>query len=236
MVVLFVVLTFAVAIGISWYLEMRRNQILNASPIVKKQAYQLKIKDLNIPAGVYFSPTHSWAHLESNGKAKIGIDSFIQGLTGILSAIHVPEEGATLKQGDPMFSLIHKGKKLVVTAPVSGQVRSINAEALQNMRMVHRNPYSSGWLVEMEPGNWEQETQQLYLGQRTVAWFKSEVRRIRDFFAYSLSPPDADKGLVLLQEGGDIAESALAFSDNELWAAFQTQILNEANMELTTRS
>ena len=98
--------------------------------------------------------------------------------------------------------------------------------------MVHRDPYSYGWLVEMEPSNWESETQNLYLGQRTTAWLKTEMARIRDFFAYSFAPPDSDQGLALLQEGGDIAECALAFSGKGLWGSFQKRILDQANIEL----
>jgi glycine cleavage system H lipoate-binding protein len=236
MVILLVFLFAAIAISITWYRGMKRYQALSVSPIVKKPAYQFKMENLRIPSGVYFSPTHSWAHLETNGRAKIGVDTFIQGLTGVLSAIDVPENGSTLKQGDPLFSIIHKNKKLVISAPVSGKVRSINMEALQNMRMVHRDPYSFGWLVEMEPSDWENETKHLYLGDRTIAWLKIEMARIRDFFALSSSPLDSESGLALLQSGGDIAECALAFSDKDLWGLFQKLILDQANIELNPSS
>lgn len=236
MVVLLVILFAATAIFITWFQGMKRYQALSVSPIVKKQAYQFKMEKLAIPAGIYFSPTHSWAHLEANGQAKVGVDAFIQGLTGILSAVHVPEQDATIKQGEPLFSIVHKEKKLTISAPISGKVKSINTEALQNMRMVHRDPYSYGWLVEMEPSDWETETQRLYLGQRTSAWLKTEVARIRDFFAHSFAPPDAESGLVLLQDGGDIAECALAFAGKGLWGSFQKLILDQANAELKPNS
>jgi len=236
MVVLLVILFAAAAISITWFQGMKRFQALSASPIVKQQAYQFNMEKLAIPAGIYFSPTHSWAHLQTNGQAKIGVDAFIQGLTGILSAIHVPEQGTDIQQGEPLFSIVHKGKKLVISAPISGKVKQINTEALQNLRMVHRDPYSYGWLVEMVPTNWEDETQRLFLGQRSTAWLKTEMVRIRDFFAHSFAPPDSESGLVLLQDGGEIAECALAFAGKGLWGSFQKLILDQANTELTTHS
>lgn len=236
MVVLLVILFFAIAITVTWIQGMRRYRALSNSPIVKNPAYQFKMENLTIPAGIYFGPTHSWAHLKTNGMAKVGIDAFIQGLTGILSAVHVPEKDTNIKQGDPVFSIIHNGKKLVISSPISGIIKSINTEALHNLRLVHRDPYSYGWLIEIEPSNWELETQRLYLGHRTSAWLKTELARIRDFFAHSFAPPDAERGLVLVQEGGNIAECALAFAGKGLWGSFQKLILDQANAELKPNS
>jgi len=232
MVILFVVLFVAIAITVTWYRGVLRDRALSLSPIVKKQAYQFKMENLNIPAGIYFSPTHSWAHMQTNGRARIGVDAFLHGLTGVLTSIEVPEEGASIKQGESLFSILHEGKKLVISAPVSGKIKGINSEALQNMRMTHRDPYSTGWLVEMIPSNWELETKRLYLGQQTTTWLKAELARIRDFFAHSFAPPDSASGLVLLQDGGDIAEGALAFAGTGLWGSFQKLILDQANLEL----
>ena len=232
MVILLVVLFAVVAISVTWYQGMRRSQALSASPIVTKQSYQFKMENLKIPAGIYFSPTHSWAHMQTGGLARIGVDAFLHGLTGVLSQVSVPEEGKTVQQGDPIFSIIHEGKKLVISAPVSGKIKTINSEALQNMRMIHRDPYNSGWLVEMVPTDWENETKRLYLGQRTSAWLSTEMARIRDFFAHSFAPPNSEHGLVLMQEGGDIAEAALAYAGKGLWGSFQKLILDQANLEL----
>ena len=124
----------------------------------------------------------------------------------------------------------------MISAPVSGTIQAINTEALQNMRMIHRDPYTYGWLLEIEPSNWDYETQNLYLGQSTSAWLKSEMARIRDFFAHSFAPSDSETGLVLLQDGGDIAESALAYSGKGLWGSFQKLILDQANIELEPHS
>ena len=79
MVILFVVLFVAIAITVTWYRGVLRDRALSLSPIVKKQAYQFKMENLNIPAGIYFSPTHSWAHMQTNGRARIGADAFLHG-------------------------------------------------------------------------------------------------------------------------------------------------------------
>ncbi len=231
MVPLFVILFVAILLMVSWYQGLKRNKVLSNSPIVKTPAYKFKMENLSIPAGIYFSPTHSWAHMQANGSARVGVDSFLHGLTGVLSGIEVPEPGTALKQGDPLFSISNQDKNLNITAPISGIVKSINTEALQNMRLVNRDPYTQGWLVEMAPSAWESETKRLYLGQRTKAWLASEMARIRDFFAHSFAPPDSENGLVLLQEGGDIADGALAFAGKGLWGAFQKLILDPANNE-----
>lgn len=236
MVILFVFLFAAIAISISWYRGMKRYEALSDSPIVKEKTYQFKPDRLAAPAGVYFSPTHSWAHMQSNGEAKIGIDAFLNGLTGVLSEITVPKEGNEVSQGDPLFRISHEGKTLVISAPVSGIIKKINRVALENLGIVHRDPYSAGWLAKLEPSNWETETQRLYRGTRTLVWLKSEIARIRDFFAHSFAPPHAERGLALLQEGGDIADGALAFAGKGLWGSFQKLILDPSNQELLHHS
>ena len=77
MVVLLVILFAAITISITWYQNMRRQQALSSSPIVKRESYQFKLENLAVPSGIYFSPTHSWAHLETSGRAKVGVDAFI---------------------------------------------------------------------------------------------------------------------------------------------------------------
>ncbi len=236
MVVLLVVFFVTVAITVTWIQGVRRHQALSASPIVKQETYKFKMENLSIPAGIYFSPTHSWAHMQSDGLAKIGVDAFLHGLTGILSEIQVPSRGVYIKQGEPLFNIIHQGKRLNISAPISGTVKSVNTEALQNMRLVHRDPYAAGWFVELEPSDWENETKRLFLGPRTTAWLSTEMARIRDFFAHSFAPADSENGLVLLQDGGDIAENALAYAGKGLWGSFQKLILDQANIELLPHS
>ncbi|NQV42593.1 MAG: hypothetical protein HQ506_09580 [Candidatus Marinimicrobia bacterium] len=236
MVILFVLTFVAIVISISWYREDKRIKVLSDSPIVIQKTYQLKPDRLASPDGVYFSPTHSWAHMQSNGDAKVGVDAFLNGLTGILTEITVPEKDQEVKQGDPMFKISHEGKTLVISAPISGTVKKINQVALQNLGIVHRDPYAAGWLVKLEPSNWETETQRLYRGARTLTWLKAEIARIRDFFAHSFAPPHAERGLALLQEGGDIADGALAYAGKGLWGSFQKLILDPSNQELTHKS
>lgn len=235
MVIILVLFFVIAALSITWYQGVKRYRTLSDSPVSRNPAYQFKMENLAAPAGIYFSPTHSWAHLLENGRAKIGIDAFIQGLTGVLTEVDVPKTGKFIKQGEPLFSVIHEDKMLSITAPVSGKISAINTEALQNMRSIHRDPYVYGWLCEMEPSNWENETQKLYMGQRTTAWLKTEMSRIRDFFAHSFAPADSETGMVILQEGGDIAESALAFVGKGLWGSFQSLILDQANSEFMSK-
>lgn len=236
MVILFVFLFAAVAISISWYRARKRIQVLSDSPIVVKPAYQFKTDRLTTPAGIYFSPTHSWAHMQTDGLAKVGVDAFLNGLTGILSKVEVPEAGQYVKQGDPMIKVFHNEKTLVISAPISGVIRKVNTVALQNLGIIHRAPYTSGWLTKMEPTAWEDETERLYRGSKTATWLAAEVARIRDFFAHSFAPPQSERGLALLQEGGDIADSALAFAGKGLWGSFQKLILDQANLELQQSS
>ena len=163
-----------------------------------------------------------------------------------LVVMRIPRDGipyhppqAISSVGASHLTQLHSGSRQFVgchnktTKAETTAVKTIPANTLETlfrsqgqwaMRILARNTTKRRWR--------KTETQRLYLGQRTAAWLKTEMIRIRDFFAHSFASPDADQGMVLLQEGGDIAECALAFSDKDLWGSFQELILDEANTDL----
>ena len=64
--------------------------------------------------------------MEQNGIVKVGIDDFLQHITGTITRIKMKNEGERVKKGDQILSIIQNGKQFNLYAPVSGIIREKN--------------------------------------------------------------------------------------------------------------
>ena len=53
---------------------------------------------LIVPEGLYFDKTHTWAFMEQNGIVKVGIDDFLQHITGTITRIKMKNQGEKSKE------------------------------------------------------------------------------------------------------------------------------------------
>ncbi len=77
---------------------------------------------LLIPGGLYFDKTHTWAFLEQDGNVKVGIDDFLQHITGTITRIKMKSPGKKVKKGEQILTIIQNGKQLNLYSPVSGTI------------------------------------------------------------------------------------------------------------------
>jgi len=61
---------------------------------------------MQVPKGLYYDKTHTWAFMEKDGTVKVGIDDFLQHVTGPLSRIGMKPAGIKVKKGDPLLTII----------------------------------------------------------------------------------------------------------------------------------
>jgi glycine cleavage system H protein len=104
----------------------------------------------HVPDGFAFHRGHGWARPDLTGMLTLGVDDFAQHLVGTLAAVHLPQAGAVLRDGDPAWSLEVGGKRVDVLAPVSGTVVAVNADVLEQPTLVNHDPYGRGWLVKVQ--------------------------------------------------------------------------------------
>ncbi len=62
-------------------------------------------------------------------------------------------------------------------APISGIVIEKNDAVLQNPLLVNEEPYDNGWLVKVEPTNWEKESTAMVSGDKLPGWVEHEIER-----------------------------------------------------------
>lgn len=178
------------------------------------------------PKGLYFDKTHTWAFMEKDGIVRVGIDDFLQHITGPLTKIKMKEPGEKVRKGEKIFTIIRDGKQLNIYAPVSGIIREQNNRLLTDSSIMNSSPYSEGWVYLIEPKNWVREIEFLFMGEKYKEWLRNEFTRLKDFFTAAVISNNAVYEHIVLQDGGEISDNILADLSPEVWEDFQTNFID----------
>ena len=137
--------------------------------------------ELNVPAGIFISPQHAWAKIESNGTVLTGPDDLVRKIFENIDAVQLPEKGQVVEQGETLFTLKIDDYDLNIPAPVSGRVTSVNTEHADHPEWLAIKPFALSWMCGIEPSNLSAELSSLLIGRDSVAWYQGEIDRYHEF-------------------------------------------------------
>lgn len=181
---------------------------------------------LQIPKGIYFDKTHTWAFMEANGIVKVGIDDFLQHVTGKITRIKMKTPGKKVKKGDQILSIVRNGKQLNLYSPVSGTIIEQNELLEADSSTLNYSPYTAGWIYKIEPSNWIRESQLLFMADKQMEFIKKEFSRLKDFLMTALRSDTGNYAPLILQDGGEISDGVLSELGPEIWEDFQTNFID----------
>ncbi|MCX6232821.1 MAG: hypothetical protein NTZ33_14885 [Bacteroidetes bacterium] len=205
------------------YSKQKKSKIAAFSNVLSRVFNE---ETVTIPKGMYYDKTHTWAFMEKNGYVKIGIDDFLLHITGPLNRIKMKNIGEKIMKGEPVFSIIQNGKQLTINAPISGSIKSINNQLIENSSLITTSNYNEGWIYTIEPNNWVREIQFLLIADSYKEWLKNEFMRLKDFFVNIKMANNSAYAPLILQDGGELNDNILAEFGPEVWEDFQTKFIN----------
>lgn len=179
------------------------------------------------PGGLFFDKSHTWAFMEKDGYVKIGVDDFLQHVTGSVTRVDMKNPGERIKKGDVLFSIIQNGKQLNIKSPISGNIIEKNRALLTHSTLINSNPYTDGWVYSIEPINWLREIQFMSMAEKYREWLKGEFIRLKDFFA-SLQTNQLKYAHIVLQDGGELKDGILTEFGPEVWEDFQSNFIEKS--------
>lgn len=180
------------------------------------------------PKGIYFDKSHTWAFMQQDGNVKVGLDDFLQHVTGSITRIKMKEPGEKVRKGEKILTIIQNGKQLNISSPISGIIREQNQNLTTNSSIVNAAPYAEGWVYLIEPKNWLREIQFLFMAEKYKEWLQDEFIRLKDFLAASVRSNTNVYAHVILQDGGELTDNVLADLGPEVWEDFQNNFINTA--------
>jgi glycine cleavage system H protein len=109
----------------------------------------------NIPENLYYTESHEWVRLESDGTITMGITDHAQAAMGDIVYVEVPKVGKTLTAKGDCGVLESVKTAADYYAPVAGEVFAVNEELATAPALVNTDPYGKGWLAKIRPANVE---------------------------------------------------------------------------------
>jgi glycine cleavage system H lipoate-binding protein/ABC-type phosphate transport system substrate-binding protein len=209
--------------AIGRYLKSHKRGIVEAGSVFPTAFYE---DSVSVPKGIFFDKSHTWAFMEKDGTVKLGIDDFLQHITGTLTQIKMKNPGDKIKKGDHLLTINQKGKQLNIYAPVTGIIIEQNSQLLADPSKLNSAPYSDGWVYKIEPANWLRDLQFLFMSDIYNEWLKKEFSRLKDFLAISVKSQKVEYAQIILQDGGDLKDGVLADLGPEIWEDFQTNFID----------
>ena len=109
------------------------------------------------PQQLLFTKTHEWADIQpgaGSGKiATVGITAFAVEVLTDLVFMSLPEVGRKVRAGEP-FGEIESVKAVSdLMSPVDGEITDVNADLVNNLETLAKDPYQAGWLVKIKISN-----------------------------------------------------------------------------------
>jgi CheY-like chemotaxis protein len=116
------------------------------------------------PAGVRTLGGNSWMMMEEDGAVKVGVERAFVEAAGTVQEIDLPTVGDILSQGAVCLQIISSDlRSHTVWSPLSGKVIAVNPRLGADANAALQDPYGDGWLLRIEPSNFEAERQVLGL-------------------------------------------------------------------------
>jgi glycine cleavage system H protein len=134
----------------------------------------------DLPLDRYYDASrHIWVQPTIDaGRVVVGIDTVGLEYIGDLAYIQCAPRGASVRRGELMGSLEAAKMTDILSAPISGQIIAVNEAVLKNPSLVNRDPYGTGWLAEIRPECWREESVQLVSGSRISEYGQTETERL----------------------------------------------------------
>lgn len=194
---------------------------------IQKVLSNLSVNILRIPQGLFYNKNHTWTHLEESGAAKVGLDDFLQHITGEVKFTNLKNPGEKIDKGELLTEIDQDGKHLRVFSPISGIILNTNSELSENPEILNEDPYDKGWIYKIEPSNWIAETKSYYLAEEATKWLSKELVRFKDFLSGgSMKKYSSEPSMILLQDGGELRDNILSELPVEVWKDFQKEFLD----------
>ncbi len=137
--------------------------------------------EFDIPDDRYYDATHHmWAQPQGGtDRVRVGIDALGLQSLGDLAYMSLRAVGDAVQRGEAIGTLEAAKMTGDLIAPVSGVLAARNEAALRDPMLVNDDPYGAGWMVAIQPRDWETESGKLVSGDRLPDWVAGEIERYR---------------------------------------------------------
>lgn len=214
MTVLLFISTIVVFLTIDYMLRHKK------SAVTIKQTVLRKPIPMRIPAGIFFTKSHTWMSLFPSGKVQFGIDDFLARMFTTPRITMLKNKFEHINKGEPILRVIEGKNEVTVRSPIDGIVENINQDLVSDPSLLRRALFSEGWAYTITPAS-TSDLRTFFLGEDTRLWLHDELGRLRDFFAHLTTPTPA-----FMQDGGLPASGIMDTLNPDQCKKFENEFLH----------
>ncbi|MEW5805775.1 MAG: hypothetical protein AB1756_00215 [Acidobacteriota bacterium] len=117
-----------------------------------------------------------------------------------------------------LATIVQGNRRIDLASPIDGVINLINEEVLSDPEILRKDPYKTGWLLEVRPANILENIQKLKIASEASTWIERELKRFAEFLALYIRGPQ-ELG-VTIQDGGEYIPRIVEKMDDHQFIAF----------------
>jgi glycine cleavage system H protein len=141
---------------------------------------QMQIKDYDLPDELYYHGEHSWAKLEDDGRVRVGMNDFFQKAAGDIVYVDLPFEDDDVSAGETCGKVQSSKWVGKLVSPISGTIAEVNEDLEGDATLINKDPYGSGWVMIVQPEDWDGEKDDLMQGDDVATWMEGEMKKAEE--------------------------------------------------------
>jgi glycine cleavage system H protein len=114
-----------------------------------------------VPTDRYYSEEGMWVLPEEDERVRVGLSDFVQQRSGDVAFAEIRPEGTVVGLEDEVAVIETIKVDLYFTAPLAGEIVTVNPEMDRAPEAINQDPYGEGWLAVIEAEDWEAERERL---------------------------------------------------------------------------
>jgi arsenate reductase len=106
---------------------------------------------------------------------QMGLSDYLQQHSGDIAFVNLRPTGTTLNAGDEFAEIETIKVNISLPSPIAGSILQINRGLELNPEFVNQEPYGKGWLVELNPADWDNARRELLDANGYFQFMKAKI-------------------------------------------------------------
>ena len=122
---------------------------------------------------LYHVDFNVWIHKNDDGTINLGMTDIAQSLAGNIIHCRPKKVGRSVKAGKSVAT-VESGKWVgPVKTPFAGEIVAANDDVESDATILNRSPYTQGWIVRIQPSNFDEDGVDLVSGNDAISGFET---------------------------------------------------------------
>tara|TARA_B100001079_G_scaffold256647_1_gene253292 strand:- start:470 stop:931 length:462 start_codon:yes stop_codon:yes gene_type:complete len=133
-----------------------------------------ELKNCMLPDSLlYHVDFNVWIQKNEDGTLDLGMTDIAQSMAGNIIHCRPKKVGKSVKAGKSVAT-VESGKWVgPVKTPFAGEIVAANREVENDATILNRSPYKQGWIVRIQPSNFDENSGDLVSGDDAISGFDS---------------------------------------------------------------